>query len=84
MMGLIAVVGWEELFSSDWYKGCRVRKRRGGKWITPPGRGFYAVFVDGDYMWGPFDTELEAVSYIVSKATEQTGDGDGATERVLH
>ena len=83
-MDIIAVVGWEELFSSKWYKGCHMRKRRGGKWVTPPPKGFYAVLISGDFMWGPFDTELEAVGYIVSKATQPTGDGDDAAARVLH
>jgi len=89
MKGLIAIVGWEELFSSDWFRGLRRDKwTRGstGEYAAPPRRGFYAVDLANDAMWGPFDTEVGAVGFIVSivtRPTQPAGD-DGHAARVLH
>ena len=87
MMRLMAVLGWEELLASEWYKAMN---RTFGELVRfddgeeLPKRGFYAVnLINGD-VCGPFDTETGAVGWIVSAATHQRGEDVGRGKRVLH
>lgn len=87
MLGMIAIVGWEDLFGSPWFKSSARsmgKRDQEGKWVTPPPRGFYAVDVLEDAMWGPFDTELEATGYIVAMIARSKGRYIGDAGRVLH
>lgn len=87
MRGMIAIVGWEDLFGSPWFKSsarCMGKLDREGEWMTPPKRGFYAVDVLEDVMWGPFDTETEATGFIITLITRLGREDSGHEGRVLH
>lgn len=87
MRGMIAIVGWEDLFGSPWFmSSARCMGKRGpeGKWITPPRRGFYAVDVLQDVMWGPFNTETEATGFIITLVTRPIREASNDAGRVLH
>lgn len=87
MKGMIAIVGWEDLFESPWFKSsARLMGQYNpdGKWVTPPRRGVYAVDVMQDVMWGPFDTETEAVGYVVGMITQVGKACNDNAGRVLH
>ena len=92
MRGVIAIAGWEDLFTSEWYKAMHralgpLGKYDGaGKWTEemPPERGVYAVDLMSGDIWGPFDTELDAIGEVVAMAAQPVVEGDGDAARVLH
>ena len=89
MIGVLSIVSWEDLLSSQWYKdmgrafGRLGRKGEGGEWIELPKRGFYVVDIAGGDVWGPYITETEAVGSVVS-IVAQIAEDSGDAKRVLH
>lgn len=90
MKGVIAVLDWRTLLASDWYESRRsVFGRLGrcdedGEWEDLPREGFYAVDLMSGDVWGPFDTETEAVGQVITAITQLGNKGGESGERVLH